>query len=172
MRLFRQREVGVWDDVFAQISAELAAVSGGDCTRLLPAATTVPLHLEAPISVGELCDKISSLRIKRARIADAAKLRVVQRELACLEEIRARTVKNCAPVEQLEDELLRVNESLWDIEDRLRELEQQQSFGEEFIRLARTVYGTNDRRAELKRQINVALRSDLSEVKSYGPQKT
>lgn len=122
------------------------------------------MTLLAPVSWGELIDKISILEIKAARIRDAAKLANVRRELAALAAVR--DAHGTAP-EPLARALRRTNEELWDIEDRIRECEERGDFGPIFIDLARSVYKTNDRRALLKRQINDAMGSELVEEKSY-----
>lgn len=120
-----------------------------------------------PVSPGELVDKITILRIKAARITDAAKLHNVRVELEALEH----TWRSCgAPIDAVaadEAALQRVNEALWDIEDRIRDKERDRLFDAEFIELARAVYVTNDERAALKKRINLALGSRLVEEKSY-----
>ena len=123
--------------------------------------------IAVPISPGELLDKITILRIKAARIEDAAKLGNVRRELALLEQLWRQSV--AAPAELAGDEaaLERVNTRLWDIEDRIREHEARHSFDSSFIELARAVYLNNDERAAIKRRINTQLGSRLIEEKSY-----
>ncbi len=122
------------------------------------------MTLLAPVSWGELVDKITILEIKAARIADPAKLANVRNELQALTQVR--DAKGSAPA-SLVAELRRVNEQLWDIEDQIRECEERGDFGQRFVELARSVYKTNDRRAALKRQVNDAMGSDLVEEKSY-----
>jgi hypothetical protein len=122
-----------------------------------------------PISPGELLDKITILRIKCARIADPAKLANVRLELSRLEQSRAASLPAAADLAAEESELERVNAALWDIEDRIRELEAQQRFDAAFIELARSVYLRNDERAAIKRRINLKLDSALVEEKSYRP---
>jgi hypothetical protein len=122
-----------------------------------------------PISPGELLDKITILRIKCARIADPAKLANVRLELSRLEQSRAASLPAAADLAAEESELERVNAALWDIEDRIRELEAQQRFDAAFIELARSVYLRNDERAAIKRRINLKLDSALVEEKSYSP---
>ena len=120
-----------------------------------------------PVSPGELLDKITILRIKAARIMDAAKLANVKTELALLES----TWRDCGCAErapaQEERALERVNEQLWDIEDRIRDKEAHQTFDREFIDLARAVYVANDERAAIKKRINTQLGSRIVEEKSY-----
>lgn len=123
----------------------------------------------APISWGELIDKYTILMIKSARILDPAKLVSVQQELTVLEPLRDRAIKAQAAAAGLEGRLKEINESLWDLEDRIRECERAKDFGPGFIELARAVYHTNDRRMGVKREINVLLGSDLTEEKSYSP---
>lgn len=121
----------------------------------------------APISAGELLDKITILRIKCARIVDASKLANVRLELARLELSRRGSLPPDADVAAEEAELERVNSELWDIEDRIREHEAQRRFDAAFIELARSVYRRNDERAAIKRRINIKLDSTLVEEKSY-----
>ncbi len=116
-----------------------------------------------PTSVGELYDKMYILEIKAQRIQDPEKLVHVNKELTLLREIAAQFPADAA----LYKELKEVNEALWDIEDTIRIEESNKRFGDEFIKLARSVYVTNDRRAEIKRQINLASDSEIVEVKSY-----
>ncbi|HEY5019819.1 MAG TPA: DUF6165 family protein [Steroidobacteraceae bacterium] len=120
-----------------------------------------------PISPGELLDKITILRIKCARIDDAAKLANVRLELSRLELSRRGSVPDDADVAAEEAALERVNSELWEIEDRIREHESQRRFDAAFIELARCVYRRNDERAAIKRRINLKLASSLVEEKSY-----
>ena len=120
-----------------------------------------------PISPGELLDKITILRIKAARIQDADKLKNVTTELAMLEQVWNDSVPGDATIEQLTRELTEINEALWDIEDDIRDEERNKRFGERFIELARSVYVTNDQRAEAKKKINLHLGSSIVEEKSY-----
>src|SRR5579863_6431704 len=107
-----------------------------------------------PVSPGELLDKITILRIKGARLLEAT-----WRDSGCA----------AAGLAQEEHALQRVNEQLWDIEDRIRDKEAKQTFDREFIELARAVYIANDERAAIKKRINVQLGSRLVEEKSYKP---
>src|SRR5215475_2891735 len=103
-----------------------------------------------PVSPGELLDKITILRIKSARMTDAAKLANVRHELALLEQTWRTSVPTGAAVADDEGALQSVNERLWDVEDRLRDLEAEQRFDKDFIELARAVYVHNDERAAIK----------------------
>ncbi len=122
-----------------------------------------------PVSAGELLDKITILRIKSARIADAAKLANVRRELALLEQNWRAAVPASAALAGDEAALERVNAELWDIEDQIRRHEGQQRFDAGFIELARAVYLRNDERAAIKQRINLKLNSAIVEEKSYQP---
>ena len=121
----------------------------------------------APISVGELIDKITILRIKRERIRAASAQANIDRELDRLLEIRAGSSLDLAELAVLEEELFRVNGRLWDVEDEVRSLEQSGDFRERFIELARSVYRLNDQRSVLKRRINEVTGSAIVEEKSY-----
>ena len=125
------------------------------------------MQLQVPVSVGEVLDKITILQIKLAHISDAAKRANIQNELDALLPLVAGDAFTTDQMQALMAELKSVNEALWDIEDDIREKEAAKSFDAEFIRLARAVYVTNDRRAEIKKQINLATGSDLVEEKSY-----
>ena len=121
----------------------------------------------APISAGELVDKITILRNKAERIGDPAKEANVRRELAMLEAIADEALPKTPEIERLTAELSEVNIALWDIEDGKRDCERRGDFGERFVELARSVYVENDRRAAIKRAINEAAGSDIVEEKSY-----
>jgi hypothetical protein len=121
-----------------------------------------------PISPGELLDKITILRIKSARMTDAAKVANVRLELAELEKTWREAV-GPASVEEEERALQAVNERLWAIEDDIRDKERAGEFDARFIELARSVYIENDERAAIKKRINVKLGSRIVEEKSYKP---
>ncbi len=125
------------------------------------------MQFQVPVSVGEVLDKITILQIKLAHISDAAKRVNIQNELDALLPLVAGDAFTTDQMQGLMAELKAVNEALWDIEDDIREKEAAKSFDAEFIRLARAVYVTNDKRAEIKKQINLATGSALIEEKSY-----
>ena len=127
------------------------------------------MSIMAPISAGELVDKITILRVKAERIGDPAKEANVRKELAMLEAIAAQALPASAEIERLTRELAKVNAALWDIEDGKRDCERRGDFGDRFVQLARSVYVENDRRAAIKRAINEAAGSDIVEEKSYKP---
>jgi len=123
--------------------------------------------LRVPVSVGELLDKISILRIKTQRIDDATKVANVQKELDALDAEIGHIEIDRELVDGFLGELEAINGELWEIEDDIRACEARQDFGEEFIRLARAVYRTNDVRAKIKKRANEATGSELTEEKSY-----
>jgi hypothetical protein len=124
-------------------------------------------HIMTPISPGELIDKITILRIKMANITDPVKLKNVETEHAVLAAVLKSDVPASAELTALDDQLQAINQELWNIEDDIRDCERDRDFGDKFIQLARAVYVTNDKRGELKKQINTLLGSTLVEEKSY-----
>jgi hypothetical protein len=125
--------------------------------------------IHVPISPGELLDKITILRIKAARMSDATKVANVRHELSLLEKTWRDSGAAAVDLGPEEANLTRVNESLWVIEDDIRDEERAQRFERKFIELARAVYVTNDERAAIKKRINQALGSTIVEEKSYKP---
>ena len=123
--------------------------------------------ISAPISHGELIDKLTILEIKSERMADAAKLANVRDELQLLSSLWQADAASGTDIVAERTELKRINEMLWEIEDEIRVKERGQAFDARFIELARAVYHTNDRRAAVKRAINLKLGSRLVEEKSY-----
>lgn len=121
--------------------------------------------IHAPISIGELIDKITILELKLEFLTDAKKLENVTLELSHLNKIlNGLIIPDIVP----ERETLKlVNRRLWHIENFKRECEKNQTFGEEFVESARQVYLKNDLRAELKRRINQISGSTIIEEKSY-----
>lgn len=125
--------------------------------------------IEAPISLGELIDKITILEIKAVNISDAGKLKNVNHELNVLNAkvdqlLDAAGKIKLAPLQQ---SLKDINQELWVIEDDIRDCEYAKDFSDKFIQLARAVYVTNDKRAKVKKDINLAFGSELIEEKSY-----
>jgi hypothetical protein len=122
-----------------------------------------------PIAVGELIDKITILEIKAERIGDPAKQQNVLSELRMLAGVRDAQFARNKDIDRLAHELKQVNESLWEIEDEIRECERRRDFGPRFIELARAVYQRNDLRSQVKRKINEVSGSRIVEEKSYAP---
>lgn len=121
----------------------------------------------APISVGELIDKITILKIKSNLITDSDKLINIEKELQSLEELKDELNLDLDSVEPLQNELYKVNLELWHIENYKRECEKNQTFGDDFVNTARQVYLKNDLRAKIKKDINILVGSTIVEEKSY-----
>jgi len=120
-----------------------------------------------PVSWGELIDKVTILEIKSERLASETALANVRRELAQLSPLAKEAESLHPKIASHKAELKRVNPTLWQIEDDIREKEAQQSFDADFIALARAVYHQNDRRGRLKQEINALAKSDITEEKQY-----
>lgn len=124
------------------------------------------MRIEIPVSIGELIDKITILELKSDRIADQDKRRVARHELDALNLVLDRVMPP-ESVGEMVEELREVNGRLWDLEDRIRELDARQDFGADFVTSARAIYRQNDRRFAIKAAINAATGSEIGEVKSY-----
>ena len=129
-------------------------------------------EIQAPVSFGELLDKIAILQIKSERMSDEAKLANVRKELSALESTWMAHPAAGKNIVELRAQLKAVNERLWVIEDDIRIKEKAQAFDAEFIKLARSVYFENDERARIKKDINLALGSSYVEEKSYQDYKS
>ena len=123
--------------------------------------------IHAPISIGELIDKITILKIKSILIVDAIKLKNIEQELQLLEELKDSLNIDIDKLEELQYKLYGVNLELWHIENYKRECEKNQNFDDKFIESARQVYLKNDLRAEIKHSINTLFGSTIVEEKSY-----
>jgi hypothetical protein len=120
--------------------------------------------MKIEVSNGEIIDKLTIIQIKLERIKDSVKLSNIKKEY---DELASASGSIISGTDPLYISLYEVNCELWDIEDRIRDLERKKEFGEEFISTARAVYFKNDRRSEIKREINVRTSSGLTEEKSY-----
>ena len=125
------------------------------------------LDILIPASAGELIDKITILEIKLKNIVDPVKNRNVSIELEALSKCFEENIIQSNEIEELKTNLKQVNSALWNIEDDIRQCEQAGEFGEKFVELARSVYRQNDKRAALKKEINIMLGSSIIEEKSY-----
>ena len=121
----------------------------------------------AEISAGELIDKITILEIKKIKISNKEKLNDIEKELSSLNGTMKKSIPDQNLIKDLIIKLKEINLKLWDIEDGKRAAEKENSFNEKFIELARNVYKFNDERAKIKLAINIALGSNIREVKSY-----
>ena len=124
-------------------------------------------NLQIPVSPGEVLDKITILEIKSERMSDPEKVANVKVELALLQETWADSVSEDSVIIAWRAQLKEINQALWKIEDDIRDKERTGEFDERFIELARSVYFTNDRRAKIKRDLNLHLGSAIVEEKSY-----
>jgi hypothetical protein len=120
--------------------------------------------MKIEVSNGEIVDKLTIVQIKLERINDERKLKNLRNEY---DELIKATGSIMLTTDPLYNALYEINCELWDIEDHIRDLERKKDFGTDFIETARSVYFKNDRRAELKREINVRTGSGLIEEKSY-----
>jgi transcriptional regulator of nitric oxide reductase len=123
--------------------------------------------IQVPVSPGEVLDKITILEIKSERINDAGKVANVKRELELLSASWLEAVEQDDSVRRIHAELKTINEALWEIEDDIRDKERAREFDQVFIDLARSVYVTNDQRANAKKELNIYLGSEIVEEKSY-----
>ncbi|HEX2970020.1 MAG TPA: DUF6165 family protein [Bacteroidales bacterium] len=120
--------------------------------------------MKIEVSNGEIIDKLTIIQIKLERIKDERKLMNLQKEFDVLSEA-AKGILNVN--DPLYTGLYHINCDLWDIEDRIRDLERKKDFGQEFVETARAVYFKNDKRSDIKREINIRTSSGLIEEKSY-----
>ena len=124
--------------------------------------------MKIEVSVGEIVDKLSILQIKTGMIKDEEKLDNVKKEYDYLYDI----VFNEMKIESSDFfDMVSINQKLWKIEDDIRDKERDKTFDDEFIELARSVYVTNDERAEVKKGINIKYGSEFVEEKSYSDYK-
>ena len=122
--------------------------------------------INTPVSLGELVDKISILHIKNINIKDNEKLKLIREELELLNQTLNKHIKN-NDIQNYLESLIEINSKLWVIEDDIRDCERKKKFDQTFIDLARSVYFTNDKRSEVKLEINKKFGSKIIEVKSY-----
>jgi tetratricopeptide (TPR) repeat protein len=191
MRLFRQPTRDDWKGVFSDIANELITLVCAKPSHSTPIYTAMNFNWlagsfgasystmiyptmdfkktptpRAPISWGELIDKITILEIKSVKLLNEMALANVRKELSLLLDIAGAQVRG-SEVLGLKKKLRAVNEALWEIEDSIREKESANEFDQDFITLARSVYRRNDERASIKRQLNVLFASEIVEEKSY-----
>ena len=119
-----------------------------------------------PVSVGEMIDKLSILQVKKLKVNDENKLEFINKEFELLHNFSSEYLNNLE-IELIYSKLILVNTNLWDIEDKLRVLEKEKKFDNEFVASARKVYFTNDERFRLKIEINLLTSSEIREIKDY-----
>ena len=125
------------------------------------------MEVNIPVSLGELLDKISILEIKSIKISNESKLTNIKKELSGLKKVLENLNINFSEIKKLYEELYKINLGLWEIEDSIRILEKNKNFEKDFIDLARSVYITNDKRFQVKNEINKLFNSNYVEEKSY-----
>ena len=125
------------------------------------------MKINLPASIGELFDKITILEIKKLKIKDKTKLKIVNQELTLLKKVVLTKRINRRKLAPTIKQLKKINLQLWNVEDKLRIFEKNKSFKKDFVNYARKVYHMNDKRAFLKNEINIKTNSLISEVKSY-----
>ena len=125
------------------------------------------MNVNVEISIGEFFDKLTILEIKSERISDPDKLLNINNELDSLNLLLTQQLFKRDDITDEVAALKEVNEELWVIEDQIREKESNKTFDDGFVELARSVYITNDKRSDIKREINLKLGSDFVEEKSY-----
>ena len=123
--------------------------------------------IHVPVSPGEVLDKITILEIKSERMDDPEKITNVKRELELLQASWRQSVNEDETVQRIHSKLKAINEALWEIEDDIRDKERAREFDQVFVGLARSVYVTNDQRANAKKELNIHLGSEIVEEKSY-----
>ena len=124
-------------------------------------------NILAPVSLGEIIDKITILEIKKEKINDIQKLKDIEKELSSLTTTSEDQIPDKSKIEGLIQSLKKINLKLWDIEENKRKAEKNKKFDEAFIKLSRDVYKSNDERAKIKLKINEILGSNIKEVKSH-----
>ena len=122
--------------------------------------------ISTPVSLGELVDKISILHIKSINIKDDEKTKFIREEFELLNSTLNHHIKK-DDIQKYLDSLIEINSKLWIIEDDIRDCERNKNFDQKFIDLARSVYFTNDKRSDVKLEINKKFGSKIIEVKSY-----
>ncbi len=126
-------------------------------------------QIHIPSAPGELLDKLTILELKKEFVKDPAKLANITYELESLLQTKEAHIPKTPHIDALYNDLKKTNHKLWIIEDDIRDCERKKQFDQTFIDLARAVYITNDRRCEIKREINDFLGSRIIEEKSYQP---
>ena len=119
------------------------------------------------ISAGELLDKLSILEIKLNKIKNPALLREIKKDYNIINEAKNKNINSSNEINALYTDLKKINEQLWEIEDKIRLCEKNSDFKDKFIQLARDVYLENDKRSKIKLEINKILGSNIQEVKQY-----
>ena len=123
--------------------------------------------IQSEISAGELLDKLSILEIKIVKIKNKSNLIEIKKEHEVLKKTKKINIKSSVKINSLFIKLKKINLRLWNIEDKIRIYEKNKNFNKTFIKLARSVYFNNDKRAKIKSKINKTLNSNIKEIKQY-----
>ena len=129
--------------------------------------TNKPKKILSEISAGELLDKISILEIKLEKIKNKVNQEKINKEYKILKEVQNSSIEMTEKLKTLVKKIKEVNQNLWDIEDKLRFCEKNKDFGKNFIEFARAIYFNNEKRSDIKSEINKTLGSNINEVKQY-----
>ena len=119
------------------------------------------------LSAGELLDKLSILEIKLSKIKNPALLQEIKKDYNAIKEAKNKNINSSDEINFLYTDLKKINEQLWEIEDKIRLCEKNSDFKDKFIQLARDVYFKNDKRSKIKSEINKISGSNIQEVKQY-----
>ena len=119
------------------------------------------------ISAGELLDKMTILEIKLDKVKGKNSLIEINKEYEILKKAKNNNIELSEKINQLYNDLKKINLKLWEIEDKIRIHEKNKDFGNEFVQLARNVYFTNDKRSVIKSEINKISGSNIKEIKQY-----
>tara|TARA_B100001559_G_C16394674_1_gene572897 strand:+ start:533 stop:922 length:390 start_codon:yes stop_codon:yes gene_type:complete len=126
------------------------------------------MTIRIPVSIGELVDKLTILEIKKFKITEQEKKSKIIKEYGLLQEVILESeVSKNIEYQQFYNNLKKINQELWEIEDQIRIFEKDKNFGLEFVDLARSVYRLNDKRFEIKNEINIFFGSEIAEQKEY-----
>ena len=126
------------------------------------------MTIRIPVSIGELVDKLTILEIKKFKITEQEKKSKIIKEYGFLQEVILESeVSKNIEYQQFYNNLKKINQELWEIEDQIRIFEKDKNFGLEFVDLARSVYRLNDKRFEIKNEINIFFGSEIAEQKEY-----
>ena len=172
MRLFRQPRTGNWDSVVEDVEEALTDFSESRSNEKKSMITPQKRELDndcikMEVSFGDFIDKFTILKIKSERVSDSLKRKNIITELELFQSKYDDQIGESDRIPQHIEALMEVNKALWDIEDAIRKKEREKAFDQDFIRLARSVYHKNDRRAQIKREINRLMGSHIIEEKSY-----
>ena len=129
--------------------------------------TTQESLILTPTAPGELVDKITVLEIKKERLTDPVKLANVNTELNLLLQAKSEHITNSEKLDELEKSLKEANIVIWDMSEKIREHMNAKNYDDEFIKVSYEIHSANDRRASIKKEINLMLGSSLIEEKSY-----